>query len=37
MSLIEPILMMFVAGIVGVIVAAVFLPMADMISAVSAG
>lgn len=37
MSLIEPILMMFVAAIVGVIVAAVFLPMADMISAVSVG
>lgn len=32
MSLIEPFLMMFVAAIVGTIVASIFLPMADMIS-----
>ena len=37
MSMIEPILMMFVAGIVGVIVASVFLPMADMIQVVQGG
>lgn len=35
MAMIEPILMMFIAGIVGAIVASVFLPMADMLQVVS--
>ena len=30
MAMIEPLLMMFVAAIVGTIVASIFLPMADM-------
>jgi len=35
MSMIEPILMMFVATIVGVIVASIFMPMASMMEAVN--
>ena len=34
MSMIEPILMMFVATIVGTIVASIFLPMASMMEVV---
>lgn len=34
MSMIEPVLMMFIACIVGVIVASIFLPMADMMNVV---
>lgn len=37
MSLVEPILLAGVAVIIGVIVASIFLPMADMVNTIGAG
>jgi type IV pilus assembly protein PilC len=34
MAVIEPLLMAFVAGIVGVLLGAIYLPMADMVSVI---
>jgi type II secretory pathway component PulF len=34
MSFLEPVLMIFVAMMIGVIVASVFLPMADMVTVI---
>lgn len=37
MSLVEPILLASVAVVIGVIVASIFLPMADMVNTIGAG